>query len=64
VKGYRSLYYGDDFQYKTTAEEVRRGLINSYPYDELVYNTELDETLEDPLRGQNPSDVCWEWHAK
>ena len=64
VKGYRSLLYGDDFQYKTTAAEVRRGLINSYPYDELVYNTELDETAQDPLYGQNPSDVCWEWHAK
>jgi len=64
VRGYRSIYYGDNFRYKTTVEEVRRGLINSYPYDELVYNTELDETVQDPLRGQNPSDVCWEWHAK
>ena len=64
VNGYRTTYYGKNFKYKTTVDEVRRGLINSYPYDELVYNTKLDETLQDPLNGQNPSAVCWEYHEK
>ena len=64
VDGYRTTYYGSNFKYKTTVSEVRRGLISSYPYDELVYNTKLDETLQDPLNGQNPSEVCWESHEK
>ena len=64
VNGYRSTYYGSDFKYKVTSAEVRRGLISSYPYDELVYNTKLDETLQDPLKGQNPAEVCWEYHEK
>lgn len=64
VDGYCTVYYGKGFQYRTDVTEVRRGLISSYPYDELVYNTKLDEALQDPLKGQNPSDVCWEYHEK
>lgn len=64
VSGYRTIYYGSNFLYKTDVSEVRRGLISSYPYEELIYNTQLNITLQDPLRGQNPPAVCWEYHEK
>lgn len=55
--GYRTMFYGKNFRYETNPSEVRKGLINAYPYDELVYNPYLDETLNDPIYGQNPTDV-------
>ena len=55
--GYRTMFYGKNFRYETEPSEVRKGLINAYPYDELVYNPYLDESLNDPIYGQNPADV-------
>lgn len=59
VSGHRSMYYGtathgDKNIYPATQAEVRKGLINAFPNDELVFNAAL--TLED----QNPSEVFWE----
>ena len=58
-EGYRTRYYGKTFRYDEDWNLVRKGLISAYPYDELVYNTCLDETLHDPLLGQNPKEVYW-----
>lgn len=57
--GYRTIYYGADFKYDEDWTMVRKGLISAYPYNELVYNTELDVALSDPHRGQNPEAVYW-----
>ena len=57
--GYRTIYYGADFKYDEDWTQVRKGLINAYPYEELVYNPLLDETLHDPNLGQNPVEVYW-----
>lgn len=59
VPGHRSTYYGTPAHgegniYPATQADVRRGLINAFPNDELVFNTAL--TLED----QNPSEIFWE----
>lgn len=53
---------GDDgtFRYITDPVLLRKSLICSYPEIELQANTELDITLHDPYRGQNPQEVCWE----
>lgn len=59
-EGYRSLFYGRNFLYHTNAADVRRGLINSYPYDELIYNSCLNPNIADPNYGQNPAEVCWD----
>ena len=58
-EGFRSLYYGKDFRYDENPADVRKGLINAYPLDELVYNNCLDETRSDPNYGQNPPEVYW-----
>ena len=58
-EGFRSLYFGKDFRYDENPADVRKGLINAYPLDELVYNTCLDETRSDPNYGQNPPEVYW-----
>lgn len=57
--GYRTMFYGADFKYDEDVSLVRKGLINAYPYDELVYNPFLDETRHDPITGQNPVEVFW-----
>ena len=57
--GYRTTFYGADFKYDEEVSLVRKGLINAYPYDELVYNPFLDETRHDPITGQNPVEVFW-----
>lgn len=57
--GYRSLYYGSDFKYDEDWNLVRKGLICAYPYDELIYNSELDPGIGDPINGQNPTEVYW-----
>ena len=57
--GYRTIYYGNDFRYDEDWTLVRKGLISAYPYDELIYNTSLDETKHDPNFGQNPQEVYW-----
>ena len=57
--GYRTMFYGADFKYDEEVSLVRKGLINAYPYDELVYNPFLDETRHDPITGQNPVEVFW-----
>ena len=61
--GYRTLFYGSNFLYSENPVEVRRGLINSYPYDELVYNPCLDPNISDPIYGQNPPEVCWDTYG-
>lgn len=57
--GYRTTYYGKDFRYDENWQDVRKGLISAYPYDELVYNSCLDINLHDPNKGQNPVEVYW-----
>ena len=57
--GYRTIYYGRDFRYDEDPALVRKGLISSYPYDELIYNTCLDVNKSDPNFGQNPAEVYW-----
>ena len=57
--GYRTIYYGRDFRYDEDWTLVRKGLISSYPYDELIYNTSLDVNKSDPNLGQNPAEVYW-----
>lgn len=57
--GYRTIYYGRDFRYDEDPALVRKGLISSYPYDELIYNTCLDVNKSDPNLGQNPAEVYW-----
>lgn len=57
--GHRKMYYGtpghgSNCIYPATKADVRRGLLCSFPNDELVYNSEL--TLSD----QNPSELFWE----
>ena len=59
VEGYRSMYFGKKNVYDTDHASVRKGLISAYPYEELVYNPFLDESVNDPLRGQNPKEVFW-----
>ena len=59
VPGHRSMYYGTATHgegniYPATRAAVRKGLINAFPNDELVFNSAL--TLED----QNPSEIFWE----
>lgn len=56
---YKDKYYGPDFTYHETWEDVRKGLINAYPIDELTYNPYLDPSLHDPNKGQNPVEVFW-----
>ena len=58
-RGYRSIYYGKDFLYNVDVPSVRKGLVNSYPYDELVYNSCLNVNVHDPFIGQNPLEVYW-----
>lgn len=57
--GYRTMYYGETFKYDEDWTQVRKGLINAYPYDEIVYNPCLDEFSTNLLTGQNPSEVFW-----
>ena len=57
--GYRTIFYGADFKYDTDWQLVRKGLINAYPNDELVYNPCLDVNVHDPNKGQNPIEVFW-----
>lgn len=59
MEGYRSIYYGKTFKYDEQVDLVRKGLISGYPYDELVYNSCLEENLHDPNKGQNPIEVYW-----
>lgn len=58
-EGYRTMYYGKHNVYDEDPALVRKGLLTAYPYDELVYNPFLDETLHDPNLGQNPVEVWW-----
>ena len=57
--GYRTIFYGPDFKYDEDWTLVRKGLINGYPYDEIIYNPCLDEVGKDVLHGQNPEEVFW-----
>lgn len=57
--GYRTVYYGRDFHYDEDWTLVRKGLINGYPNDELIYNPCLDINKNDPNYGQNPIEVFW-----
>lgn len=57
--GYRTLFYGTDFQYDEDWNNVRKGLICAYPYDELIYNSSLDVNINDCNKGQNPTEVYW-----
>ena len=59
MDGYRSIYYGRTFRYDEDVDLVRKGLISGYPYEELVYNSCLQENLHDPNKGQNPIEVYW-----
>ena len=58
-EGYRTMYYGKHNVYDEDPALVRKGLLTAYPYDELVYNPFLDETVHDPNLGQNPVEVWW-----
>ena len=57
--GYRTVYYGKGFTYNKDVASVRKGLVNAYPYDEMVYNTCLNANIHDPFSGQNPEEVYW-----
>lgn len=59
LDGYRSIYYGKEFRYDEQWQDVRKGLISAYPYEELIYNSCLDINLHDPNKGQNPVEVFW-----
>ena len=59
ISGHRTLFYGlpafgDKQIYPQDPADVRKGLICAFPNDELVYNTALS------LSDQNPSEVFWE----
>lgn len=48
------------FRYIEDATLMRKSLISGYPTDELQNNTELDPSVHDPYKGQNPVEVSWD----
>lgn len=41
--GYTTIFYGNDFQYETDPQLLRRSLLCAFPYYEIVYNSSLTE---------------------